>query len=227
MNGSGGFWTVALVALIGLGAWIAVLGWPFLQTLAPESPPGQLLRVAEALSGAQDVVARVTLKGEGDEPVKVLVRYIAAPAVRVDVLEPEALRGELYTLRPIVDGWLLVHYRPREESGVEVLVDAPEWLTGLFNVPRLRAGIQLGHIAVSSPESRVLDVRAPPGPFQRIVLQLGDDDLLVERLVVYSVEDGREVRVLEAHIEELSLDQGLEFRDLLSLPQPARRWFRG
>lgn len=227
MNSWGGFWTVAAVALVGLGAWLAVLGWPFLQTLAPESPPGQLLRVAEALSGAQDLVARVTVKGEGDEPVKVLVRYIATPAVRVDLLEPEALQGELYTLRPIVDGWLLVHYRPREEAGVEVLVDAPEWLTGLFNVPRLRAGIQLGHIAVSSPASKVLDVRGPPGPFQRLVVHLGDDDLLVEQLVVYGMANGREVAVLEAHIEELALDQGLEFRELLSLPQPARRWFRG
>lgn len=227
MNGSGGFWTVALVALVGLGAWLAVLGWPFVQTLAPESPPGQLLRVAETLSGAQDLVARVTLKGEGNEPVKLLVRYIAAPAIRVDLLEPEALQGELYTLRPIVDGWLLVHYRPREESGVEVLVDAPEWLTELFNVPRLRAGIQLGHIAVSSPASKVLDVRGPPGPFQRLVLHLGDEDLLVERLVVYGVEDGQDVAVLEVHIDELALDEGLEFRELLSLPRPARRWFRG
>ncbi|MFO8034604.1 MAG: hypothetical protein R6U88_05520 [Candidatus Bipolaricaulota bacterium] len=229
MNGAGGIWTVVLVALVGLGAWLVALGWPFLQTLSPETPPGQLLQIAETLAGAEDLDARVTLEGQGDEGVEVRLRYIAHPAIRIDVLKPEELDGEVYTLREIVDGWMLVHYRPREGAGVEIPVEGADWLTDLLDVGRLRAGLQLGRISVASPEVGVLDIRGPPGPYHRLVIEKApeDEDVLLTKVDVYSLKEEREVRIARAHILELELNQGIEFRELLSLPAPPRRWFGG
>lgn len=219
-----------MVALAGLGAWLVVLGWPFLQTLSPDSPPGQLLQIAERLAAANDLTARVELHSEEAENVEVLIRYVAAPALRIDILRPEEMAGEIYTLREIVDGWLLVHYRPREGTGVEIPLEGPDWLVDLFDVGRLRAGLRLGRVSVSSPEPGLLDVRGPPGPFYRLMIQRPvepEEDDLFTSVEIYSLEDEREVLVVRARLLEVKLDHGTEFRELLLLPDPPRRWFRG
>ncbi len=218
-----------MVALVGLGAWLAVLGWPILQTLSPESPPGQLIQIAETLAAARDLEARVRLEGDGDEDVEVLLRYVDAPAIRLDLLAPEEMSGEVYTLREIDAGWLLVHYRPRQSAGVEIPMEGQEWLGNLLDAGRLRAALQLGRISVTSPEPGVLDVQGPLGPFHRLVVQrpIEDEGLLFTRIDVYSLEEGREVRTACVQVLELEFDKGIEFRELLSLPDSPGRWFRG
>jgi len=217
-----------LVALVGLGGWLVTLGWPFLQTLSPDTPAGQLLEITDRLAGARDFDARVTLESNGEEPVELRARFVQHPALRIDLLRPSELYGEVYTLRQGTGGWILVHYRPHADRAVGVThpMAAPEWLDDVLDARGLRVGVQLGRISVTSPETNVLEVEPLPGPFSRATIRRApEEDVLLSQIDLYSVVEGQAQRVLRVHIDELELNQGIEFRELLSLPQWPYRWF--
>jgi len=228
MNGTSGLWTILLVALVGLGGWLVTLGWPFLQTLSPETPAGQLLEITDRLAGAQDFDAQVVLESDQGEPVELRVRYVRHPALRIDLVSPSELAGEVYTLRRGGDGWIVVHYRPYADRavGISHTMDAPEWLDEVLDARGLRIGLQLGRITVSSPEPGVIEVQQVPGPFSRVTIHRPpEEDVLLSQLDLYSLDDGQLRRALRIHVHSLELNQGTEFRDLLSLPQWPYRWF--
>jgi len=198
-----------------------------LRTLNPDSPPARLLALLEALAAAEDMVAHVVLDGEEGAPIEAHLSYVDGPAARIDLVAPQTLHGEVYTLRAVMEGWLLVHFRPGESAGVEVRIQLPEWLDRLLDLGRLRMGIRMGHIAVSSPQPGELEIGGPFGEISRAVLRIDPDEpLALERIELYTLEGGAERRMVALDILEIDYNVGLEYREVLAFPEAPQRWIR-
>ncbi len=227
MNDSTPLWILGAIAAVALAAWLVVMGWPLLRTLNPDSPPAQLLALVDGLAAAEDLVAHVVLDGGEGTPVEAFVRYVAGPAARIDLVTPEVLQGEVYTLREVTEGWLLVHYRPGEATGVESRMQMPRWLDQLRDLGRIRMGIRLGHIAVASPRAGELVVEGPLGDISRAVLRTTPDDpLKIKRIELYTLVEGVERQMMALDVLEIAYNVGLEYREVLAFPESPRRWIR-
>lgn len=215
-------WPIVIVGLVGLMAGLFSLSWPFVQTLNPATPPGMLLRLVETIAGASDLSALITLYGEEGQEITARVYYLRTPALRLELISPQELEGEIYTLRKIEAGWLLVHWRPREKTGIESRLTVPEWeeTLALIELNRLRQAIWLTQVNVTRAEDGALEVRGKFGPFRRVLVWLDPDTNLPTRLKVIGEE------TLDITIEELQLNQDLTLRDLLSLPEQPEVWIQ-
>lgn len=109
-----GVWPLLLVALFAGIVGLLELDWA--QFLA--DPAREALRELWAeVGGWRDLEARVRIWGMGAEPVRMRIQAIPEEgALRLELLGPEALAGEIYTYRR----GMLVHYRP-DGGGVRIV----------------------------------------------------------------------------------------------------------
>ena len=110
------------VILIALGIFVSVLVGLTTYTdyiereHDPMDPGGLVWRTTAALAGIQDFDTRFEISDNTSDaaPIQLIVRYVAGlnPALYVQYVAPEAFSGEVFT----VDGELLSHYIPREDT---------------------------------------------------------------------------------------------------------------
>ncbi len=110
------------VILIALGIFVSVLVGLTAYTdyieqeHDPMDPGGLVWRTTAALAGIQDFDTRfeITDNTSDTAPIQLIVRYVAGlnPALYVQYAAPAPFSGEIFT----VDGELLSHYIPREDT---------------------------------------------------------------------------------------------------------------
>jgi len=173
----------------------------------------------------------------GKEETLARVLFLSPGNLRIDVLAPEGLAGEVFALRPVAEGWLFVHYRPWIDLGIEARIPASklENSLGLPTMVQILEGIRRGRVHVSyvpaqtdiafgEASSDEFDVRGLPGEFPRIVLRVNPATGLPREVHLYADPTGQPTLEIEAR--NVTVNAGLELRDLFRLePQPSH-WLR-
>lgn len=219
------WWPLILVAMVGVIVGGAVILWPYLD---PQSPIRSLWRLEDMLrdwGAIRDLRAEAVVSRSAEPPLKAAVLYLRGAAVRLELREPEELSGEVYILRPVPEGWLLVHYRPRSALGIEIRW-TPEELEKLLSTLGLSSlqGLDLqdlerGRIKVSWIEERSFRLE---GPAQTVEVELQPETNLPTRAILTDRQGQR----LEIQVDALATNTGLELREILSLNPLPTRWIR-
>jgi len=150
--------------LVGLLASLVASSVPWLVTLDPNRPEGMLVQVLQTLQAAHDLDAHIVLTGPEGPAVAFQLRWLRGEeggALKITLLAPKELRGEMFTLRR----GLLAHWRPDPQGGEGVIVrlnlpqDTPEagspfpWVN--FDPRELITGIRLGSVRVTARRERL------------------------------------------------------------------------
>jgi len=151
--------------LVGLLASLVASSVPWLVTLDPNRPEGMLVQVLQTLQAAHDLDAHIVLTGPEGPAVAFQLQWLRGEdggALKISILAPKELRGEMFTLR----SGLLAHWRPDPQGGQGVIVrltlpqDAPEeagspfpWVN--FDPRELITGIRLGTVRVTARRERL------------------------------------------------------------------------
>lgn len=208
------WWSVLLLlALVGIG--VGLFG-PYLLPSEDQRALQRLNEVLQIWAGVQDLEARLTIRRPGEPALKIRLLYLSGLALRLEIEEPEGLAGEVYALRTISEGLLLVHYRPKLALGLEARFPSEELAALIFE------GNPSSTIKVSWPKEDVLRLRGLSAPFSQADLYLAGEFQLPHRIVATS-PDGV---ITELEVEELQVNRGLELRDLLLLEPLPTRWIQ-
>ncbi len=209
-------WGVLLVVLgAGLVAALAAVLWPYLN---PESPLWAWQRLAELVrvwEGVRDGQAALTVLRPGEPLLRLRLVYLAGAAVRLEVEEPPELAGEVYTLRPVEGGWLLVHLRPRLALGLEARFTEAEIRSLLF-------AFSPGKGEVRWLDGNSFIWRDSLGPYQEVEVHTGGEFSLPQRIILREPAG----TFTELQISWLGVNEGLELRELLILDPFPTRWIR-
>ncbi len=210
-------WGTVLLLLAAVLVGAAFL-WPY---LIPDENQRALQRLTEVLqtwNGVRDLQAEVIVLRPGEPALRLGLLYLAGLAVRLEIKEPEELQGEVYALRAVPEGWLLVHFRPGLSLGLEARFPAESLgrILNEFVVPSPK------RVQASWPREDVLRLIGPFGPFAAAEIVLGQNFLLPQR-VLLSEADGE---TMEVQVQNLRVNAGLELRDLLLLDPLPTRWIR-
>lgn len=222
------------VVLLGLAVALGPAALSWLDPLSPARAAGRFLAVVSSWNGVRDFRAELVVRGGGQE-IQLNVLFLAPASVRIEVLSPPALGGEVFALRPLPGGtWLFVHHRPNLEVGVEARLSPEELGLPLFlpAAGELRDGLRQGRIGVAyapgGAEGDRFDLRGLPGPFPRVELAVDPATLLPWRVRLYRDPGGSQALEIEVAIKnksrQLQVNTGLELRDLFQLSSPPRRW---
>lgn len=204
---------VLAVVLVG-----AAFLWPY---LIPDENQRALQRLNEVLqtwNGVRDLQAEVSVLKPGEPALRLTLLYLAGLAVRLEVNEPEELRGEVYALRAVPEGWLLVHFRPTLSLGLEARFPAE----ALGQILTEFALLSPTKIRASWPKEDVLWITGSLGPFAAAELELGEIFSLPQRILLSEAEGG----TLEVKVQDLRVNEGLGLRDLLLFDPLPTRWIR-
>lgn len=209
-------WGILLLVLgVGLGAALVTVFWPYLH---PESPLWAQQRLSELVrtwEGVRDLKAAVTVLRPGEPLLRVRLFYLAGAAARLEVEEPPELAGEVYTLRPVEEGWLFVHLRPRLALGLEARFPEAE-LKALFSPFAQTKG------DVRWLEDNAFVWRGQIGPYHEAEVHLGGEFSLPQRVILREPEG----TFTELQISWLGINEGMELRELLILDPFPTRWIR-
>ncbi len=208
------WWTVLLVLTLALVG--AAFLWP---RIIPDENQRALERLNEAIrtwAGLRDIQADLVLLRPGEPALRLGVLYLGGLAVRLEIKEPAELAGEVYALRAVPEGWLLVHSRPKLSLGLEA------------RFPEAALGKILGELGnpsweklkVSAPKENTLKIVGLSGPFTAVELELSENFSLPNRIVILTNDGER----LEVQVQNLQVNRGLELRDLLLLDPLPTRW---
>ncbi|MCR4392371.1 MAG: hypothetical protein NUV94_06295 [Candidatus Acetothermia bacterium] len=219
------WWLILTVGILGALVGLTVMLWPLIEPLAPDRPAGKLLALLDTWAGVRDLSARVALRRSGEHELEVRLLYLSNWALRADLLAPEEVAGEIYALRPVPDGWLLVHYRPRIDLGIETRLTSAnlEALLPTISLDQLRLAVRLGQVKVTAPEEGTLEVQGRLGAAHRVLLRLEETTGLPREIVLFSAQGDE---LLHISILELTINPGVELRDLLSLDPLPGQWLR-
>lgn len=167
---------------------------------------------------------------EGETRARVL--FLVPANLRLDVLAPSSLVGEVFTLRPVAEEWLFVHYRPKVDLGIEARIPAKDLETSLkLPTPaQLWDGLRQGRISVTylpaslngAKSGDEFDLQGLPGQFPRIVLRVDPATQLPREVNLYP--DPGLPPTIEIEVRQLTVNTGLELRDVLRLDPSPRRW---
>ncbi|MCS7239821.1 MAG: hypothetical protein NZ651_01010 [Candidatus Bipolaricaulota bacterium] len=211
-------WGIILV-LLGAGLLLgALLLGPYLFPDENEQALQRLVEVTQAWAGVQDLQATLTLTKPGEPTLRLEVRYLPGLALRLEILEPAGLRGEVYALRPVPEGWLLVHFRPSLSLGLEARFPKealPELLGGF-------GAISLDRIRVSWLAQNIARITGLAGAFPTVEIELSENFRLPQRIRAVNPQG----QTVEVKVEEVAVNTGLELRELLILEPFPSRWIR-
>lgn len=232
-------WVVVAVLLLGGALALAPVVWAWLDPLSPARSVERLLAVLSAWNGIRDIDARKVLLRGADEEIQVRLVFLAPANFRLEVDSPRSLAGEVFTLRPVADEWLLVHYRPALRLGVEsrIRMTDLETLLPLPSPTQLRDGLRDGQIRVTyvpaPPDAPTrgdeFDIHGLPGQFPRAVLWVDPVSQVPWRVHLHADPESPPTLRIEAVVEDeagrqLSVNTGLELRDVLRLDRQPERW---
>ena len=232
-------WVVVAVVLLGGALALAPAVWSWLDPLSPARSVQRLLTVMGSWNGIRDLDARKVVVRGDDGEMYVRLAFLSPANLRVELSSPSTLAGEVFTLRPVSDGWLFVHYRPSLNLGIETRLSVTDVETAL-QLPtsaQLADGLRGGRIKVvyapaplGDPRSGdQFDIQGLPGGFPRIVLWVDPVSLIPWRVNLYSDPTGTPTVDIEAVREDdegkqLHVNTGLELRDVLRLHSQPERW---
>lgn len=203
-----------LVLVIGLVFGVVVLG-PYLFPGENQRAMQRLTEVIQAWAGIRDLEAHLEVLRPGEPLVRLRVLYLAGLAVRLELEEPEELRGEVYALRSTPEGWLLVHFRPNLSLGLEARFSERELTRTLQGL-----GTPSPKLRVQWPEANTIQIEGLSGPFPRAEIQFGENFPVPERILALDA-DGK---ALELRLTETKVNTGLELRELFLLDPLPTQW---
>ncbi|MFN3346809.1 MAG: hypothetical protein ACK42E_03240 [Candidatus Bipolaricaulaceae bacterium] len=206
-----------LLLVVGAGLVAALIGlfWPYLNPESPFWAQQRLLELVRTWGEVRDLKAAVTVLRPGEPLLRVRLFYLAGAAVRLEVEEPPELAGEVYTLRPVAEGWLLVHLRPRLALGLEARFSDAEF-KALFSSFAQAQGDVRWH------EGNAFVWRGQIGPYHQAEVHVGGEFSLPQRIVLHEPEG----TLTELQISWLGVNEGMELRELLILDPFPTRWIR-
>lgn len=208
------WWTVLLVLILALAG--AAFLWPRIVPDENQRAQELLNEAIRTWAGLRDIQAEIVLLKPGEPALRLQVLYLAGLAVRLEVKEPEELAGEVYALRAVPEGWLLVHSRPKLALGLEARF--PE--TALGRILEEFGNPSWEKLKVRSPKENTLEISGLTGAFTAMEIELGETFLLPNRVVIITNGEER----LEIKVQNLEVNKGLELRDLLLLDPLPTRW---
>ncbi len=199
----------------GLALGVALLG-PYFVPDENQQARQRLEERLQAWTGIQDLQAEMEVLRAGEPALRLKVLALVGLAVRLEIHAPQELAGEVYALRAVPQGWLLVHFRPALSLGLEARFpeNALVQLLGGLGTADLRK------VQVSWPEENVVLLSGLSGPFPNVEIHFGLAFALPERVVATDAHGQR----VEVWFGELQINQGLELRELLLLDPLPNRW---
>ncbi len=207
------------VFLLALGAGL-ILGffalWPFFQPDPDLLARQRLLEVIRAWEGIRDLRAEIGVLRPGEPRLNFSLLYLAGLALRLEIQEPEELRGEVYALRAVPEGWLLVHFRPNLGLGLEARFSNQALTAVLAGFE----GFSLEKAKIRWPEEDVVRLEGLSGAFAEVELRLDPNTRLPAQI---RLKD-RAGNPLELAWEKVEVNVGLELRELLLLDPFPTRW---
>ena len=233
-------WVVVAVLLLGGALALAPIVWSWFDPTSPARAVERLVAVLGTWGGIRDFVAEVAVRGDEGEVLGTLL-FLTPAYVRLNLVAPRTLAGEVFSLRPVGEEWLFVHYRPSVDIGIEARI-AAQVLEASLDLPtpaqvwdRLRRGAIRVAYTPASPGNGPqdggedqFDIMGVSGAFPRVVLHVDRSTHLPTLVQLFSDPAGRPV--LEVEVRELSVNTGLELREVFRLerapgePAPGR-WF--
>lgn len=208
-------WGVLLFVLgLGLAALVVSSLWPQL------NPGGELLawqkleELWRTWEGVQDLRASVEVRREGEPTLRCSMLFLAEAAVRLELQEPPELAGEVYALRPVAEGWLLVHFRPALGLGLEARFSGEE-LASLY--PWRPQSLKVRWL-----DENTFLLSGLGGEFEELEVHTAGDFRLPSRIFLRK-KDGT---AMEIRLENVEVNSGLELRELLILDPLPTRWIQ-
>lgn len=196
----------------------AVFLWP---SLFPDENQRALQRLNELIqtwNAIRDLQGELTILRPGEPVLKLNVLFLAGLAVRLEITEPEELRGEVFALRAVPEGWLLVHSRPALSLGLEARFPTDFLSQMLAEL----GGASPEKLRFSWPKEEVLRISGLSGPFTAVEIEVGENFRLPQKILAF----GASGQTLEVQMEGVRVNEGLELRDLLFLDPLPTRWIR-
>lgn len=211
-------WGIVLI-LVGAGLLLGALFLgPYLFPNEDQQALQRLVEITRVWAGVQDLRAELIVAKPGEPTLHLEVLYLSELAVRLEIVEPPELKGEVYALRPLPEGWLLVHFRPNLSLGLEARFggNALSELLGGFGA------LSLDKIRVAWPEENVARITGLTGAFSTVEIEFGPDFSLPKRILATD----RQGQTIEVRMEKATVNSGLELRELLILEPFPSRWIR-
>jgi hypothetical protein len=223
-------WPAILVALL---AGLVASSIPFLMTFDPNRPEGKLALLASELGALRDLTAtaRLTWEGTGEELVVRAAWLAPERALRVEVLAPRELAGQVFTYQ----GGQINHFLPARDdipAGV-VILSVGDILegegVGPFSPQELITAIRLGTLKVREERGEGEDILEVSGRFPGLPLLRGlvlsfsqaQGPLSLGDLAGVTISlGGRTPRVLKITLDEVRINQGITLHEIRSFPQP-------
>ena len=213
MNG----WLLLLLLGAGLIFGIFALG-PYLQPNPELQARQRLFEVIRTWEGIRDLRAEIGVLRPGEPRLNFSLLYLAGLAIRLEIQEPEELRGEVYALRAIPEGWLLVHFRPNLSLGLEARF--PD--QALAAVLAEFEGFSLEKAKIRWLEENLVRFEGLSGTFVEAELRLDPGT----KLPAQARLKDRTGNSLELVVEKAEVNVGLELRELLLLDPFPTRWIQ-
>lgn len=206
-----------LILLVGAGLILGVFALgPYLQPNPELLARQRLLEVVRVWEGIRDLRAEIVVLRPGEPRLIFSVLYLTGLAIRLEIQEPEELRGEVFALRAIPEGWLLVHFRPNLGLGLEARFPDQALKAVLAGFE----GFSLERAKIRWPQENVVRFEGLPGAFAEAELTLHPETSLPARI---SLKD-RAGNPLDLVVEKIETNTGLELRELLLLDPFPTRW---
>lgn len=210
-------WGTILLVLAAVLVGAAFL-WP---SLFPDENQRALQRLNELIqtwNAIRDLQGELTILRPGEPVLKLNVLFLAGLAVRLEITEPEELRGEVFALRAVPEGWLLVHSRPSLLLGLEARFPTDFLSQMLAEL----GGASPEKLRFSWPKEEVLRITGLSGPFTAVEIEVGENFRLPQKILAFEASG----QTLEVQVEGVRVNEGLELRDLLFLDPLPTRWIR-
>lgn len=232
-------WVVAAVLLLGGALALAPVVWSWLDPLSPARSVQRLLQTISTWNGIRDLDARKVILRGAEGEIQARFMFLSPATLRMEIGSPSSLAGEVFTVRPVSEEWLFVHYRPSLGLVIESRIRTADLETSLpLPTPaQLWDALRGGQITVSyvpgSPDDTTpvdaFDIQGLSGMFPRMVLWVDSISQIPWKVNLYTDPEGPPAVEIEAVVEDeegrqLHVNTGLELRDVLRINSQPERW---
>lgn len=211
------WWGPLILLALGLALGAAILG-PFLLPDENQQARQRLEERLQAWAGIRDLQGSVEISRAGEPPLRLRILWLVGLAIRLEIQEPKELAGEVYALRAVQEGWLLVHFRPALSLGLEARFPEAALAQLLGNL----GAVDLGKLRIRWFGENIVQVSGLAQPFPTAEIHFGPETALPQRVLATDANG----QVWELRFSEPQINVGLELRDLLTLDPLPTRWIQ-